>query len=59
MNRIASYSVSYKKLLGSYQVRSGCVSVLEPPFLKSWIRHCSENFIIATDATTEAMPLNQ
>ena len=30
----------YKKLLGSYQVRPGYVSVLEPPFLKSWIRHC-------------------
>ena len=45
MNYIASYSVYYKKLLGSYQVRPGYVSVLEPrlepPFLKSWIRHCS------------------
>ena len=30
----------YKKLLDSYQVRPGYVSVLEPPFLKSWIRHC-------------------
>ena len=28
-----------KKLLGSYQVRPGYVSVLEP-LLKSWIRHC-------------------
>ena len=27
-------------MLGSYQVRPGYVSVLEPPFLISWIRHC-------------------
>ena len=39
MNWIASYSVYYKKFLGSYQVKPGYVSMLEPPFLKSWIRH--------------------
>ena len=38
MNQIASYSVYYKKMLGSYQVRPGHVSVgtslfeiLDPP----------------------------